>query len=715
MASRLSRGRNLGLLAVALIALGAGLAVHFANVLSWLDRNTVDARYQLRGSQGPSPGVVVVGIDNQSLRTLPRPPIPRRYHARMIERLHAAGARLIVYDIAFDQATDELDDEALLEAASRDAPVVFATSLISPTGQTQVLGGNASVASMGDRVAASDLPADGDGVLRHTLAQVNGLPTIAAVVSRELQRHPVTAAQLEDGWIDFRGPPGTVRNLAFTDVLSGHFDRAAVRGKVVVVGATAPVLQDVHATAAGSLMSGPEVQANVISTALEGFPLASPSGAVAVLLIAALAALAPAAALRLDTLGVGLTGLAGLILYTLAVQLAFNAGVVLEYAAPVTALAVGTGGSVIRGMWFDRRERRRLRMLFAANEPGAVERVLREPGPRHLGPTSIIAGYRIEAPIASGGMGIVYRATQLALGRTVALKLITPEHAQDPDFRERFKAESRIAASIEHPNVIPVYEAGEDDGLLFISMRFVDGIDLEQVLTNTGPLEPPRAARVIAQVAAALDAAHARGLVHRDVKPANVLLTVEEPEHAYLTDFGVSKRMGAFSRLTNAGQWVGTLDYLAPEQIRGEEVGPAADTYMLAGVLYHCLTGRPPFARENQAATMWAQLSAPVPSPSTLRPELPPGLDEVVARGLAKDPSDRHRSAGELAAACARAVGLEPLPPPPAPPAGGADGTGGAGGTGTAGGTGGAGGTGTGGTGDGGGAARAGAPTIVSE
>ncbi len=138
--------------------MGAGLAVHFAAASNWLDRNTVDTHYSLRGSQGAPNDVVVVGIDNQSLRTLPRPPIPRRYHARMIERLHAAGARLIVYDIAFDQATDELDDEALLEAASQDPPIVFATSLISPTGQTQVLGGNASVAGMGDRVAASDLP-----------------------------------------------------------------------------------------------------------------------------------------------------------------------------------------------------------------------------------------------------------------------------------------------------------------------------------------------------------------------------------------------------------------------------------------------------------------------------------------------------------------------------------------------------------------------------
>ncbi len=663
MRSRLLRRRNLGLLAVALLAAGVGLAVYFAGVSNWLDRNTVDARFSLRGSQGPPRDVVVVGIDNQSLRTLPRPPIPRRYHARMIERLHAAGARLIVYDIAFDQPTDELDDEALLEAASRDGPIVFSTSLIGPAGQTQVLGGNKAVASMGDRVAASDLPVDGDGVLRHTAAQVSGLPTIAAVVSQELQRHPPAAPRLEDGWIDFRGPPGTVRNLSFTEVLSGHFDPAAVRGKVVVVGATAPVLQDVHATAAGDVMSGPEVQANAISTVLEGFPLRSPAEAVSLLLIVALASLAPAAALRLDTLGICLVGLGTLVLYTLATQLAFDNGVVLEYAAPVAALVVGTGGTVIRGMWFDRRERRRLRMLFAANEPAAVERVLHEPGPRHLGPTSIIAGYRIEDPIASGGMGIVYRATQLALDRLVAVKLITPDHAQDPEYRERFKTESKIAASIEHPNVIPVYEAGDDDGLLFISMRLVDGVDLEQVLANTGPLEPQRAVRLIAQVAAALDAAHARGLVHRDVKPANVLLTVDDPEHAYLTDFGVSKRVGVHTSLTNAGQWVGTLDYLSPEQIRGDEVGPAADTYMLAGMLYHCLTGQPPFVRDSQAAILWAHMSAPVPAAGSLRPGLPEALDRVLARGLAKDPAARYHSAGELAAASANAVGLQLLGP----------------------------------------------------
>ena len=196
-------------------------------------------------------------------------------------------------------------------------------------------------------------------------------------------------------------------------------------------------------------------------------------------------------------------------------------------------------------------------------------------------------------------MGVVYRATQLALEREVAIKLIATERAEDPVFRERFTSESRIAASIEHANVIPVYEAGEDDGLLFIAMRLVDGFDLGQLLARVGPLAPERAARMTLQIAGALDAAHARGLVHRDVKPANVLLTADEPEHAYLTDFGVAKHAGALTRITRADQWVGTLDYLAPEQIRGEALTRSADIYALTCVLYHCLTGRAPVSSET--------------------------------------------------------------------------------------------------------------------
>jgi CHASE2 domain-containing sensor protein/predicted Ser/Thr protein kinase len=649
----------LGLLAVGLLAAATGLAIHATGLLNWLERDTVDARFSLRGEQHLPSDVVVVGIDNDSLGVLPRFPFSRRLDARVLENLHAAGARLVVYDISFDRPTTPAADEALFEAAREAAPVVFGTSLISPSGATQVLGGNANLTSIGDQAAAADLVPDPDGVLRHTLAEVNGLPSIAAAVTRRLIGRSPDRSQMHGGWIDFPGPPGTIRGLSFADLLNGHFDRAAVRGNVVLIGATAPVLQDMHSTAVGSPMSGPEVQADAISTALAGFPLRSPPGAVTVLLIVFLALLVPLAGLRFGTLGACLICLGVLCLWSVATQLAFDSGTVLDYSDPLAALLVGAAGTVMLGMWADSRERQRLRSMFAANAGEIVEQVLHRPGERRLEPTAIIAGYRIEEVLGRGGMGVVYRATQLALGREVAIKLIATERSDDPVFRERFTSESRIAASIEHANVIPVYEAGEDDGLLFIAMRLVEGLDLGQLLARLGPLSSERSARVTVQIAGALDAAHARGLVHRDVKPANVLVTVDQPEHAYLTDFGVAKYAGALSRITKADQWVGTLDYLAPEQIRGEEVDARADIYALTGVLYHCLTGEVPFKRDSEAATMWAHVSAPPPSAGSVRPGLPEELDEVIARGMAKDPADRYASASEMARAAALALGLE--------------------------------------------------------
>lgn len=658
MLGSVTRRRVLGVLAVGLLAAATGLALHSAGLLSWLERDTVDARFSLRGREAPARDVVVVGIDNDSLGQLPRYPFSRRLDARVLANLHAAGARVVVYDLSFDRPTTPAADEALYEAAREGAPVVFATSLISPSGATQVLGGDANLASIGDRAAAADLVPDADGVLRHTLAGVNGLPTVAVAVAREITGRAPNPGQAGGGWIDFRGPPGTLHGLSFVQVLRGRFDHAAVRGKVVVVGATAPVLQDLHSTAAGSPMSGPEVQANAIATMLSGFPLRSPPGVITVILIVTLALLVPLAGMRLGTLGACLAGLGILCGWSLASQLAFDSGTVLDYSDPLAALLVGAVGTVMLGVWVDTRERRRLRELFAADAGGIVEQVLHRPDERRLQPTAIIAGYELQEVIGRGGMGVVYRATQLALGRVVAIKLIATERAGDPVFRERFEIESRIAAAIEHANVIPVYETGEDDGLLFIAMRLVEGCDLDRLIARTGPLTPERAVRMIAQIAGALDAAHARGLVHRDVKPANVLVTADEPEHAYLTDFGLVKQAGALTRITRVGQWVGTLDYLAPEQIRGEAVGAGADIYALTGVLYHCLTGRTPFPRDSEAATMWAHMSAPTPTVSGTRPGLPSELDEVITQGMAKEPSERFDSAAALARACTRALGV---------------------------------------------------------
>jgi streptogramin lyase len=270
-----------------------------------------------------------------------------------------------------------------------------------------------------------------------------------------------------------------------------------------------------------------------------------------------------------------------------------------------------------------------------------------------LAPGDVFAGHRIEDVAGRGGMGVVYQALQLALDRTVALKLITPALAGDPDFRARFVRESRAAASIEHPNVIPIFSAGEDQDVLYISMRFVDGEDLRALLRREGALDPRRAARIVAQIGDALDAAHERGLVHRDVKPANVLLT--PADHAYLTDFGLTKRVGeGATQVSQPGGWVGTLGYVAPEQIRGGRVDARADVYALGAVLFHSLTGEPPFSADSDEATMWRHLNDEA---QRVGDGVPAGFDAVIRRSLAKRPEDRYPSAGDLGRAALAAAG----------------------------------------------------------
>jgi len=262
---------------------------------------------------------------------------------------------------------------------------------------------------------------------------------------------------------------------------------------------------------------------------------------------------------------------------------------------------------------------------------------------------SLLGHYRIESELGRGGMGVVFRAVDVELDRPVALKVIGAHSADEPGFRERFARESRLAASIDHPNIVPVYEAGEDGGHVFLAMRLVDGEDLARVIAREHGLDPPRAVRIVRQVAAALDAAHRVGLVHRDVKPANVLLVgTGEEEHAYLTDFGLA-RTDRHSRLTATGILVGTPSYMAPEQVNGERAGPSADVYALGCLLFEALTGRPPFEAASDVAVMLAHLQQRPPAPSTVRPDLPAALDAVLETALAKDPAARHASTTALA------------------------------------------------------------------
>ena len=269
-----------------------------------------------------------------------------------------------------------------------------------------------------------------------------------------------------------------------------------------------------------------------------------------------------------------------------------------------------------------------------------------------------LAGYRIEGVIGRGGMSVVYLAEHVRLGRKVALKVLAPELAGSERFHDRFLRESKLAASIDHPNIVPIYDADESEGVLYIAMRYVEGSDLKEAIRDQGPLALLRTSAIVDQIASALDAAHARGLVHRDVKPANVLLTPDD--HAYVSDFGLTKRAVSVSGLTETGQLIGTIDYVAPEQIKGDPVDQRADVYSLGCLLFECLAGHAPYPRDIEVGVLWAHVETPPPTVTKERPELPPAADDVLALAMAKDPAGRTAAAGEVAAGFRSAVGLEP-------------------------------------------------------
>ncbi|WP_205873498.1 serine/threonine-protein kinase [Mycobacterium camsae] len=291
--------------------------------------------------------------------------------------------------------------------------------------------------------------------------------------------------------------------------------------------------------------------------------------------------------------------------------------------------------------------------------------------------------YTITGVVGKGGMGEVYEAYDNQIGRTVALKIIKTQFANDRKFRTRFERESHAAATLQEPHVIPIHGFGEIDGSLFIDMRLVRGKDLESLLAN-GPLEPARAVAIVAQIAAALDAAHAEGLVHRDIKPQNILVT--PADFAYLVDFGIAETMGEHTRLTAANMRVGSWAYMAPERFSDRDITPSADIYSLACVLYEALTGQLPFPAQTQGGFVAAHLSSPPPRPSLTNPRVPAALDDVIARGMAKEPDDRYGSAGAFGRAAERALrsgvrtAVDPTdesptraaswtpPPPPRPP-----------------------------------------------
>jgi hypothetical protein len=270
--------------------------------------------------------------------------------------------------------------------------------------------------------------------------------------------------------------------------------------------------------------------------------------------------------------------------------------------------------------------------------------------------STVVAGYRIDGTLGEGGMGTVYRATQLSLERVVALKVLTAELSADPAFRERFRREGLLQAALDHPHIVTVFEAGEAEGRLFLAMRMVEGPTLKDLIVRR-QLDDRRALRLLTQVAEALDAAHAKGLIHRDVKPQNVL--VGAGDHAYLADFGLTKGHDD-AGMTETGQFVGTIDYISPEQARGERATARSDVYALTAVLCECLTGQVPFVRATEERVLLAHLSESPPRLSEVRADLPAAMDDVIARGMAKAPEDRPASAGELMLEARRALGAAP-------------------------------------------------------
>lgn len=288
-----------------------------------------------------------------------------------------------------------------------------------------------------------------------------------------------------------------------------------------------------------------------------------------------------------------------------------------------------------------------------------------------LGPGSRIAGYLLEERIGQGGMAVVFKAHDERLDRRVALKVLAPTLAGDARFQRRFISESRAAATIDDPHIVPVFAAGQADGTLFIAMRYVTGGDAQSLLNREGPLPPGRVAAIISPVASALDTAHRSGLVHRDVKPSNMLMDVlpGRPDHVYLSDFGLTKSVASTSGETAAGTVMGTLAYMSPEQVGAQPVDGQADQYALACSAFELLTGAPPFRRDDPAAVMYAHLAEPPPRLSSRRPGLPPAVDDVLSRALAKVPGERYASCGQFADALRDALGLSPYRPGPRVPA----------------------------------------------
>jgi len=588
--------------------------------------------------------------------------------ARAVNELHAAHAALIVLDFFFtaQSAQEPGGEQELKQAIASAGNVATAFFSVNTEGQYFLFGEpgvqlasrlRLTIGSVANASPLRTVPYD----VSYPSKPARTWPSLAVLVAERLSGRAITSSDFPAGpaWIDFYGPPGTFQRRPFGELVGESQAPNRFRGKLVVVGVEDPTL-DRYATPASSSveMTGMEVVANQVMTVLQRFPLRSTSLALDVLLIFLLTAAVAVPATFLQARWIMLIAFLAACGYLALVQVEFDAGRVLPVAAPLVALGTLLGATGVLHRRSLVRERKELRALFAQMDPSAVAAVL-SPAPHErprITPTSVIAGYRIEASVAEGGMGAVYRATQIALDRTVALKVIRADRAEDPAFRERFVRESRLAAAIEHPNVIPIYEAGDDRGVLFIAMRFVDGVDLQERL-EVGAMSVADAVAVFTQLTAAVQSTHAAGLLHLDLKPGNVLITDGDPAHVYLTDFGLAVRSRRGVDLgAGAGEAGGSTNFMAPEQITGSALTVRTDVYALGGILCALLTGEVPYPSLSEEQTFGAHLHAPPPRPSRRAPGVGEEFDDVVARAMAKSPADRYGSVSELGEAARKAA-----------------------------------------------------------
>ena len=659
------------------MAVGLALVVHVTGLLAGLEDASVDQRFRLRPA-APPPDVVVVALDERSLDRLgERPPIPRSLHGRLLDRLRAHEPLAIAYDVQFTEPTQEAEDAALYDAVARTPRVVLATSDVTEDGDTRVFGSTANVERIGARVGSSLLPLSRGGVYRRVEPSVNGVESLAFAAARAAGRAHGAEASREGLLIDYAGPPGTVRTVSFSDVLEGRAGASILRRKAIVVGVTALSQGDHHRTPThgAEQMSGAEIQANALSTVMRGVPLRDGPTWITVVLIALLAAAGSALAGRLSLARAAICAVALLGATAAGAYAAFRAGVMVEAAAPLAAVLIGAGaGGLERALRARRREhetRELLGRLAGGRDVGELlarirgdELVLLEPGAR-------FGDFAIDRALGVGGMSVVHLARDVRDGRLVALKVMSARLGDRPDIRDRFIREAQAGSTLAHEAIVPIFDAGEIGGRPYLAMRLVEGGTLAD-LVGSRQLPPARALELLTPIADALDHAHRRGVIHRDVKPTNVL--VDGDGSPYLADFGIAHLLDA-GRVTT--EFVGTPAYTAPEQVRGEQLTGACDQYALGCVLFECLTGRLPFPDPTVVGLMQAHLAQPPPPASSFVPALGPEIDTVLARALAKQPTDRYPSCSAFVTAARAALGGAATSATLADPRGAADGAGG--------------------------------------